>query len=210
MKKIYKYSTVLLLLSLLGACAARGPYKERIVRVRDMKNNQSSLVYGQIVMPSDMWYMEHVMLQRVGKVYVGMGLRGTSEPIYVSPDGKFVCVNIKPGKYMLSGFLIGSNMSHLGKQALNYTIEVKPGKSQYFGALKYIEGKQAGAFRMGTFGLEYDKTKARHAEILNWVSKSTVNTKWQGPVNKKLKKYKRYLPKEVKQEGKKMETKKKK
>ena len=200
--KVVKLLSIVISLAILGACASSGPYKEKVMRVRDMKADNSSLVYGQLIMPSDMWYMEHVMLQRIGKVYVGMGLRGTSEPIYVSPDGKFLCVNIKPGKYMLSGFLIGSNMSNLGKEALNHTINVKPGKIQYFGAPKYVEGKAGGMFSMGTFGLKYDNSKARHAEVLNWVSKSTKNTKWNSRINKKLKKYKRYLPKEAKKKNK--------
>lgn len=193
MKGIIKSIVVVLIFALLGGCASSGPYKERIMRVSDMHRNDVGLVYGQIVMPSDMWYMRHVEILQVKKVYVFMGRPG--EKISVSPDGKFAAANLKPGKYMLSGFTIGSEHDILGRNALKYTIEVKPGRINYFGALNYIEGKAAGMFSNGTFGLEYDMSRKRHAEILNWLSKSTANTRWQPMVDKELKAYKSYLPK---------------
>ncbi len=193
MKGIIKSVVIVLTFALLGGCASRGPYKETIMSVGDMQRNDVGLLYGQIVMPSDMWYMRHVEILRVKKVYVFMGRPG--ESINVSPDGKFVAANLEPGKYMLSGFTIGNEHDILGKNALKYTIEVKPGKISYFGALNYIEGKAVGMFTDGTFGLDYDRSKKRHAEILSWLSKSTVNTKWQPMVDKTLKAYKRYLPK---------------
>ena len=69
MKSIIKISTLLLIFLLIGACAARGPYKERVMKVKDMQSSKSSLLYGQIIMPSDMWYMEHVELRILEKLY---------------------------------------------------------------------------------------------------------------------------------------------
>lgn len=197
MKKTVKLTGLMVIIALLGACAARGPFKEQVLRVRDMRSNDLGLIYGQIIMPSDMWYMRHVEIVQRGKVYVSMGMK-SGERIHVSPDGKFVAVNIKPGKYMLNGFIIGEVMGMLGKRAENFTVNVKPGGIHYMGGLTYIEGEAGGLFTSGTFGLEHDKSKARRAEILNWVSKSTVNTKWHPLVEKEFKKYKRYLPKEKK------------
>lgn len=197
MKKAIKLTVIITIIALLGACAARGPFKEKILRVKDMRSNDLGMIYGQIIMPSDMWYMRHVEIIQRGKVYFSMGSL-SGEKIHVSPDGKFVAVNIKPGEYMLSGFLIGEVMGMLGKRMEQFKVNVKPGGIHYMGGITYIEGEAGGLFKSGTFGLEYDKSKARRAEILNWVSKSTVNTKWHPLVEKEFKKYKRYLPKEKK------------
>jgi hypothetical protein len=75
-----------------------------------MKDSGLGLIYGQLRMPNEDWnYVNLVMIQRVGKVYAGMGLKGVSEKVHVTKDGRYVAPNLKPGKYMLAGFVIGSD-----------------------------------------------------------------------------------------------------
>lgn len=192
--KLLNLLALFIIVPLLASCASAKPVSEKVVRVKEMQSSSSAMLYGQIVVPSEYWALRHVMIQRVGKVYGGMGLRGLGERVHFSPDGKFVVPNIKPGNYMLAGFVIGSEQNFLGKEALNYQITVKAGGIHYFGAYKYVEGEQK-RFRPSTFSLEQDKGRARHAQVLSWVAKSTVNTKWQPGVQAKLKRYQRYLPK---------------
>lgn len=141
---------------------ACGPPK--LIRVDDMKEPGLGLIYGQLRMPNEDWnYVELVMIQRVGKVYGGMGLRGLGEKVHVTKDGRYIAPNLKPGKYMLAGFVIGSDRDFLGKSALNYTVEVKPGGLHYLDTYKYVITKSSSMIRLGSFNLEPDQSKASHA-----------------------------------------------
>lgn len=167
-----------------GACAS-GPPKH--VKADEMKDPGLGMIYGQLQMPNEDWhYINLVMIQRVGKVYAGMGLKGLSEKVNFTNDGRYVAPNLKPGKYMLAGFVIGRERNFLGKSALNYTVEVKPGGLHYLGTYKYTVTKASNMIRPGTFDLEQDNSKAAHAALLTWVEEATRETKWHNAVTKKL------------------------
>lgn len=179
MKKMAVMFTVAAALSL--AC---GPPKA--IHVDEMKDPGLGMIYGQIRLPHEDWLMNLVMIQRVGKVYAGMGLRGVSEKVQTTRDGRFVAANLKPGKYMLAGFVIGSERDFLGKAALNYTVDVKPGGIHYLGTYGYVIVKAANMVRPGTFDLEPDQRRSSHAELLTWVEEATRGTKWHAAVNRRF------------------------
>lgn len=179
----------LILALLVGACS-HAPKK---VQVKDIKNADSAMVYGQIILPTTDWQMAHVMVQRVGKVYVGAGMRGIGERVHVLPDGRFVAENVTPGKYMLGGFIIGQQLNSLGKSALDYQIEVKPGGLHYLGTYRYVNVKGANIVRPGQFDLEPVKDNAQQAQLLQWLVESSANTGWQPKLQRELGKYRRYL-----------------
>jgi hypothetical protein len=165
----------------LAACA-HAP-----VRVDEMKDRSVGLIYGQLQMPSEDWNMlELVMIQRVGKVYGGMGLRGLGERIHVTPDGRYVAENIVPGKYMLAGFVIGSDRNFMGKSALNHTVEVKAGGIHYLGTYTYVPKKGSSIISPGTFELAGDQSKKAHARLLLWLEEATRETRWHAGVKKRL------------------------
>jgi hypothetical protein len=145
------------------------------------------MIYGQLQMPNEDWHLvELVMIQRVGKVYGGMGLQGLSEQVHATPDGRYVAENLSPGKYMLAGFVIGSDRNFLGKSALNYTVDVKAGGIHYLGTHNYVPKKGSSMFAPGTFELVTDQSKKAHARLLTWLEEATRETRWHAGVKKRL------------------------
>lgn len=179
----------LALILLVGACS-HAPKK---VQVKEVKGADSALIYGQIILPSPDWQMSHVMVQRVGKVYAGMGLRGIGERVHVLPDGRFVAENVAPGKYMLGGFVIGQEHNTLGKAALDYQIEVRPGGLHYLGSYRYVNVRGANMIRPGQFNLEKLSDNAQQARLLQWLDESSANTGWQPKVRRELARFRQYL-----------------
>ena len=170
------------ILALAVTACAHGP-----VRVDEMKDRNVGMIYGQLQMPNEDWHMvELVMIQRVGKVYGGMGLQGLSEQVHATPDGRYVAENLSPGKYMLAGFVIGSDRNFLGKSALNYTVDVKAGGIHYLGTHNYVPKKGSSIFSPGTFELVTDQSKKAHARLLTWLEEATRETRWHAGVKKRL------------------------
>ena len=173
------FGAVMLALS----CASGPPIA---IHVDEMKDPGLGMIYGQVRLPEKDWLLNLVMIQRVGKVYAGMGLKGLSEKVQVTRDGRFVAPNLKPGKYMLAGFVIGTSRDFLGKEALNYTVEVKPGGLHYLGTYDYVMVRAANMVRPGSFDLKPDPRKATHAELLTWAEEATRQTQWHGAVKRRL------------------------
>jgi len=158
----------------------------REIRVDEMQAPDLGLIYGQVRLPDPDWDLNLIMIQRVGKTYFGVGLQSLGEEIQITSDGRYVVPNLKPGKYMLSGIIIGRNRNLLGKAALNYTVEVKPGGVHYMGVYDYKIVDGGDVFRYGTFELEADRSKATKAKLLVWVEEATRGTRWHGGVQKML------------------------
>ncbi len=173
------FAVVLAAVLALAACAS-GPPKQ--IHVDQMKDPGLGMIYGQVRLPEPDWLLNLVMIQRVGKVYAGR----LGEKVQVTRDGRFVAPNLKPGKYMLAGFAIGQTRSMLGKQALNYTVEVKPGGIHFLGIYNYVEVKAGNMVRPGSFDLEADHRKSAHVELLTWAEETTRETKWHAGIKRKL------------------------
>lgn len=163
----------------VAACASGPP---KVIHVDEMKDPGLGMIYGEVRLPQPDWLLNLVMIQRVGKVYAGR----LGERVQVTRDGRFVASNLKPGKYMLAGFAIGQTRSMLGKEALNYTVEVKPGGIHFIGIYNYIEGKAANMIRPGSFDLQADNRKSSHVELLTWAEEATRETKWHAGIKRKL------------------------
>jgi len=163
----------------VAACASGPP---KTIHVDQMKDPGLGMIYGQVRLPEPDWLLNLVMIQRAGKVYAGR----LGEKVQVTRDGRFVASNLQPGKYMLAGFAIGQTRSMLGKEALNYTVEVKPGGIHFIGIYNYIEGKSGNMFRLGSFALQADNRKSSHVELLTWTEEATRETKWHAGIKRKL------------------------
>ncbi len=163
----------------VAACASGPP---KVIHVDQMKDPGLGMIYGQVRLPQPDWLLNLVMIQHVGKVYVGR----LGEKVQVTRDGRFAASNLKPGKYMLAGFAIGQTRSMLGKEALKYTVEVKPGGVHFIGIYNYIEGRAGNMVRPGSFDLQADHRKSSHVELLNWAEEATRETKWHGGIKRKL------------------------
>lgn len=162
----------------VAACASGPP---KAIHVDEMKEPGLGMIYGQIRLPGPDRLLNLVMIQRVGKVYAGK----PGEDVQVTRDGRFVSSNLQPGKYMLAGVEIGQTRM-LGKEALNYTVEVKPGGIHLIGIYNYIEAKAGNTLRLGSFDLRADHRKSSHVELLTWAEEVTRKTKWHAEVKRKL------------------------
>lgn len=183
---MFKFRFSLIVVMTLALTVAACSHAPKQVRVRDMKDPQSALVYGQIILPSEDWHMRYVLIQRVGKIYGGGGFAGLGEKLQVTSDGRFVAENLQPGKYMLGGFMIGDQRSMLGKEALNFTVDVKPGGIHYFGSYKYIVVRGANMIRPGEFDLEKASNARNQINLLTWVEEATRDTQWNPKVGREL------------------------
>jgi hypothetical protein len=165
---------------LTAAACASGPPKT--IHVDEMKDPGLGMIYGQIRLPQPDRLLNLVMIQRVGKVYAD----SLGEEVQFTRDGRFVASNLKPGKYMLAGLAIGQTRSMLGKEALNCTVEVKPGRIHFIGIYNYIEAKAGNTLRLGSFDLRADHRRSSHVELLTWAEEATRKTKWHAGVKGKL------------------------
>jgi hypothetical protein len=158
----------------------------KAAKVDEMKAPDLGLIYGQVRLPDPGWDLNLIMIQRVGKVYAGMGLSGLSEKVQFAADGRYFAENLKPGKYMLAGIIIGRNRNFLGKEALNYTIEVKAGGLHYMGTYNYMIVSGGSMIRPGKFELKPDRSRATHVNILAWLEEAARGTRWHAGIQKRL------------------------
>ncbi len=178
---LYQRSIAVLLAVVLAlAACASGPPKQ--IHVDQMKDPGLGMIYGQVRLPEPDWLLNTVMIQRAGKVYAGR----LGEKVQLTRDGRFVAPNLKPGKYMLAGFAIGQTRSMMGKEALKYTVEVKPGGIHFIGIYNYIETRTGNMVRPGSFDLQADHRRSSHVELLNWAEEAARETKWHAGINRKL------------------------
>ncbi len=180
MKKKFFLNSAILAVCLFAAACASGPPLQ--IQVDEMDGPGLGLIYGQVRLPDPDWLLNTVMIQHIGETYFG----SMGEKVQVTRDGRFVAPNLKPGKYMLAGFAIGQTRSMLGKEALRYTVEVKPGGIHFIGIYNYVEGKAANMVRPGTFDLVADRKKSSHVQLLAWAEESSRGTKWNGGIKRKL------------------------
>jgi hypothetical protein len=193
MQYLSRIAAGLAVILLLAACS-HGPAKP--VQVDEMKDPGTGMLYGQIRFPNKDWHdVRLVLIQKVGKVYAGMGLKGLGERVHITPDGRFIAANLAPGKYMLGGYVVGSERHFLGKAALNYTVDVTAGGLHYLGTYNYVGVRGSNMMRPGEFRLEPDRSPASHAELLTWVEEGTRNTKWHAGVQRRLTQLRKDLPK---------------
>lgn len=193
MQYLTRLAVSLAVILLLSGCS-HGPAKP--VQVDEMKNPGTGMLYGRIRFPNEDWHQVRlVLIQKVGKVYAGMGLKGVGERTHITRDGRFVAANLAPGKYMLGGYVVAGERHFLGKAALDYTVEVTAGGLHYLGTYDYTTVRSGNIMRAGEFRLEPDRNTGAHVELLTWVEESTRNTKWHAGVQRRLTQLQKTLPK---------------
>ncbi len=134
-----------------------------------------------------------VVLHEYGKFYLPPFVVPPKVQVY--PNGDFVAVNLKPGKYYLAGFTARKGLSEFHNFRLSAknispymtVITVKPGALQYVGSFR-ISGR-----------LQFDKNAKAYdfyithtyypgeREILRRIYDLTDGTGWQDRINQRLK-----------------------
>ena len=165
------------------ALASCGGVPER-VQLDEMENN-TGLLYGQIEMPNKELVVVRVLIHRVGKTFGNM-----AEDAQNLGDGRFVVENLKPGKYDLYGFYMGSGGSRyqafMGEESVKYQVELKAGAVTYFGSYKYVQTSASSLFHLDEFKLQ--KTSSRQAQLtlLKWLEEASRGTRWHAKIQKAL------------------------
>jgi len=156
------------------------------VQLDEMENN-TGLLYGQIVMPNKEWVMTHIVIHRVGKTFGNM-----AESAQFLGDGRFVVANLKPDKYDLYGFYMGSPGSRdryqalMGEESVKYQVELKAGAVTYFGSYKYIPTRASTLIRLGEFRIEKASSRQAQLTLLKWLEEASRGTRWHARIQKEL------------------------
>ena len=156
----------------------------------EVQDPANGMIFGSI--RADVM-ITRVVLHEYGKFYMPPFVVPPKVQVY--PNGDFVAVNLKPGKYYLAGFTARKGLSEFHNFRLSAknispymtVINVKPGSLQYVGSFR-ISGR-----------LQFDKNaKAREfyithtyypgeREILRRIYDITDGTGWQDRINQRLK-----------------------
>ena len=154
------------------------------VQLGEMENG-TGLLYGQIVMPDKELVMTHIVIHRVGKTFGNM-----AEDAQFLGDGRFVAENLKPGKYDLYGFYMGSGGSKyqalMGEESVKYEVELRAGAVTYFGSYKYLPTRTASAFKLDEFRLERASSRQAQLALLKWLEEASRETRWHARIQKEL------------------------
>lgn len=165
------------------ALAACSGVPER-VQLNEMENN-TGLLYGQIVMPNKDMVMVHIVIHQVGKTFGNM-----AEDAQFLGDGRFVVENLKPGKYDLYGFYMGSGgtryQAFTGEEAVKYQVELKAGAVTYFGSYKYVSKRASTVFSPNEFRLENASSRQAQLTLLKWLEEASRGTRWHAKIQKEL------------------------
>ncbi len=107
------------------------------------------------------------------------------EPSITLNNNYFVVPNLQPGKYYFVGFKAGKNYYKLPRFDDKYMVEVKPGQIVYYGSIDYIDGREPGWFREGTYSLR-KVAKPSEREMLQWFYQYSDGTGWDLIIKKRL------------------------
>lgn len=157
---------------LMAACSGAGP-------IRPATNSQAAAAFGNISLPHG--YITHVMLYKVGVVYV-TPFKSPPEG-HTFTNGDFFFENLKPGKYFLVGFTSKHKafyFNYLGidkdKFIKEMAVDIKPGSITYLGSYK-VTGIDRNLFKTNTFDIERSNTPSKRTVLKN-LREETSGTGW--------------------------------
>ena len=147
---------------LMAACSGTG-------QVRPATNSQAAAAFGNISLPHG--YITHVMLYKVGVVYV---TPFKSPPKgHTFTNGDFFFENLKPGKYFLVGFMSKQNAFYFNYRGIDkdkfikeMAVDIKPGSITYLGSYK-VTGINRNFIKSNTFDIKQSNTPSKSTVLKN-------------------------------------------
>ncbi len=156
----------------------------KVAPPEDGKSVDAGFVYGYVETNDET--IERIDFIEYGKVYVPPF---TNPPrVLVYNNGVFMAENIKPGKYIISGFRSDRNHYNLARNkrlAYQKIFIVEPGELEYLGAYNVFVTEQG--------RLDYGELKVRELQrpgerdVLKELFHLTEGTVWQDKISRRLK-----------------------
>jgi len=150
----------------------------------DISANDSGFIYGYVEAENDL--IDRVDLLEYGRVYVPPFNKPPRVLVY--NKGFFMAENIKPGRYILSGFRSSRNFYNLARSKQNAyqrIFRVMPGEMEYVGAY-FVKVTKQGDLRFGKFDIR-ELQRPGERDVLKELYHVTEGTAWQDKIARRLK-----------------------
>jgi hypothetical protein len=183
MQHVNRIVTVILATSLFVGCAAKSGTSDA-PPPEDGKSVDAGFVYGYVETNDEI--IERIDFIEYGKVYVPP----FSNPprVLVYNNGVFMAENIKPGKYIISGFRSDRNHYNLARNkrlAYQKIFIVEPGELEYLGAYNVFVTEKG---RLDYGGLKvHELQRPGERDVLKELYHLTEGTVWQQKIARRLK-----------------------
>jgi hypothetical protein len=149
-----------------------------------VKDPSLAMVYGHVEAGDDL--IERVDLQQYGKTYIAPF---RSPPrVLVFDDGTFVAENLKPGKYIITGFRSDENRYDLVRDertSYQHIIHVAPGSLKYAGSYRLRVTRSSPIGRNDFKVTQLQRPGER--DVLKHLYRITEGTAWRDKVARRLK-----------------------
>lgn len=181
MQIIYRTLIIACVTGLVASCA----HSSRMaVPPDDGKFVDAGFVYGYVETENEV--IERIDFIEYGKIYVPPF---TNPPrVLVYNNGVFMAENIKPGKYIISGFRSNRNHYNLARNkrlAYQKIFIVQPGEMEYLGAYN-VRVTERGKIDFGELKLR-ELQRPGERDVLKELFHLTEGTVWQNKVARRLK-----------------------
>ena len=178
----YVQATLLILASLVVASCT--VVSRTSAPPSDINANESGFIYGYVEAVDDA--IERVDIVEYGRVYIPPFNKPPRVLVY--NNGFFMAENIKPGKYVVSGFRSSRNhynMARSKRDAYQRIYRVLPGEMEYVGAFN-VRVTQKGDLRFGKFKVT-ELQRPGERDVLKELYHATEGTAWQDKIARRLK-----------------------
>ncbi len=177
----YAVATILILLSFVVSCSTSSKLR---VPPNDINADDAGFIYGYVEAHDD--EIDRVDVAEYGRLYIPL----ISKPprVLVYNNGIFMAENIKPGRYIVSGFRSARNfynMSRSKRDAYQKIFRVMPGEMQYVGAFS-VKVTKKGDLRFGKFKVT-EIQRPGERDVLKELYHLTEGTAWQDKIARRLK-----------------------
>ncbi len=180
MRLRYAQATILILVSLVASCTV---VSRSSAPPSDISANDMGFVYGYVEAENDA--IDRVDLVEYGRVYIPPFNKPARVLVY--NNGYFMAENIKPGKYVISGFRSARNHYNLARSkrdAYQKIYRIMPGEMEYLGAFNVRVTKQ-GDLRYGRFSIT-ELQRPGERDALKELYHATEGTAWQDKIARRL------------------------
>jgi len=155
----------------------------------NINSQDAAFIYGYVEADNDS--IDRVDFVEFGKVYIPPFNKPPR--VLVFDNGVFMAENIKPGKYVISGFRSDRNNYNLvrsKRSAYQRIIRVMPGEMQYLGAFN-VRVTQKGKIEFGKFQVT-ELQRPGEREVLKHLYRVTEGTSWQNKISRRLKQLRQF------------------
>ena len=181
MQTIYRTMLIACMAGLLASCAHPS---RTAVPPDDSKSVDAGFVYGYVETENEV--IERIDFIEYGRIYVPPF---TNPPrVLVYNNGVFMAENIKPGKYIISGFRSNRNHYNLARNkrlAYQKIFIVQPGEMEYLGSYN-VRVTERGKLDFGELKVR-ELQRPGERDVLKELFHLTEGTVWQNKVARRLK-----------------------